>query len=167
MIEEYQFGSMTIDGKAYRDDIEVRWTGEVLDWLRADSHIIDIEDIAEAIEQNPETLIIGTGESGMAQVTEEAQKEIKLRGIELIVDKTEAAVKKLSGELKFISKERIRDEFTKMIMTKNPMIGIVMCQKLGLLKYIAPDIEKAVSLFDVVGKSFGKSGHGGFMFVVD
>ncbi|OGZ24155.1 MAG: hypothetical protein A2896_02780 [Candidatus Nealsonbacteria bacterium RIFCSPLOWO2_01_FULL_43_32] len=93
MIEEYQFGSMTIDGKAYRDDIEVRWTGEVLDWLRADSHIIDIEDIAEAIEQNPETLIIGTGESGMAQVTEEAQKEIKLRGIELIVDKTEAAVK--------------------------------------------------------------------------
>ena len=93
MIEEYRFGLMAIDGKVYHHDVEVRWTGEVLDWLRNESHIIDIEDIAEAIEQNPETIIIGTGESGMAQVTASAQKEIKSRGIELIIDRTEAAAK--------------------------------------------------------------------------
>ena len=93
MIEEYKFGSITIDGQTYHYDVEVRWTGEVLDWLRNESHIIDVEDIIGAIEQNPETIIIGTGESGVAQVTEESQREIKLRGIELIIDRTEAAAK--------------------------------------------------------------------------
>lgn len=93
MIDEYKFGSITIDGKIYQHDVEVRWTGEVLEWWREQSHIIDIEDIVEVLEQNPETIVIGTGESGLAQVTERARREINARGIELIVDKTEQATK--------------------------------------------------------------------------
>ena len=45
MIEEYKFGSITIDGKIYQQDIEVRWTDEILDWQRQESHIIDVEDV--------------------------------------------------------------------------------------------------------------------------
>jgi len=93
MIEEYKFGSIDIDGKIYQHDVEVRWTGEVLEWWRAQSHIIDVEDIIEALEQNPETIVIGTGESGLAKVTARVKEEIKTRGIELIVDKTEQATK--------------------------------------------------------------------------
>ena len=93
MIEEYKFGSITIDGKTYNHDVEVRWTDEVLDWSRDESHIIDVSDIARALEQNPETIVIGTGEAGIAQVTEEARKEIKSRGITLIIDRTEPAIK--------------------------------------------------------------------------
>lgn len=59
---------------------------------------------------------------------------------------TQNAVIEKAGDLKHISKERIRDEFTKMIMTKNPMIGVVMCQKFGILKYIAPDIERGIDI---------------------
>ena len=93
MIEEYRFGLMTINGKNYHHDVQAKWTGEVSDWLREEPLIIDLKDVAEAIEQNPETLIIGTGELGLAQVTESAQEEIRSRGIELIIDRTEAAVK--------------------------------------------------------------------------
>jgi hypothetical protein len=93
MIEEYHFGSITIDGKTYNHDVEVRWTGEVLKWWRRESHLIDVEDVKRAIEQSPDTIIIGTGESGVARVTEEAKKEIKSRGIELIIDMTEQATK--------------------------------------------------------------------------
>jgi len=93
MIEEYHFGSITIDGKTYNHDVEVRWTGEVLKWWRIESHLIDVEDVKRAVEQNPETIVIGTGESGMARVTEEAQKFIKQKGIELIIDLTEQVVK--------------------------------------------------------------------------
>jgi len=93
MIEEYKFGSIAIDGKVYQHDVEVRWTGKVLDWWREQSHIIDVEDIIDALEQNPETIIIGTGESGLAQVTDRAQKEIEARRIKLIIDKTEQATK--------------------------------------------------------------------------
>jgi hypothetical protein len=37
--------------------------------------------------------IIGTGESGLAKVTDKAKTEILSRGIGLIIDKTEEAVK--------------------------------------------------------------------------
>ncbi len=93
MIDEYKFGSITIDGKTYNHDVEVRWTGEVLPWLRAESHVINIDDVKRAIEQNPETIIIGIGESGVAKVTEEAKKEILSRGIGLIIDPTEQATR--------------------------------------------------------------------------
>jgi len=109
MIEEYKFGSITINGKTYNYDVEVRWTpkdpaptlgagstgqaGEVLPWWRKESHVIDAEDAKRAIEQNPDTIVIGTGESGMARVAEKAKEEIKSKGIELIIDLTEQATK--------------------------------------------------------------------------
>jgi len=93
MIDEYKFGSITIDGKTYNHDVEVRWTDEALEWWRKESHLIDVEDVKRAVEQNPEMIIIGTGESGVARVTEEAQRFIKEKGIKLIIDKTEEAVK--------------------------------------------------------------------------
>ena len=93
MIEEYRFGEITINGKTYHHDVEVRWTGEVLEWWRKASHIIDVEDIKRALEENPEVIVIGTGESGIAKVTERAQKEIEERGIKLIIDITGEAVK--------------------------------------------------------------------------
>jgi len=93
MIEEYKFGYIIIDGKTYRHDIGINWQGEVFDWPRTESHIIDTEDLIDALEQGPETIVIGTGEQGMAQVTERAKREINSRGIELVVDKTEQATR--------------------------------------------------------------------------
>lgn len=93
MIEQYRFGSITIDGKTYEYDVEVRWEGEVLKWWRGESHIIDIGDVERAVKQHPDTIVIGVGESGVAKVTEQAQNFIKEKGIELIIDKTEEAVK--------------------------------------------------------------------------
>jgi poly(A) polymerase/tRNA nucleotidyltransferase (CCA-adding enzyme) len=46
--------------------------------------------------------------------------------------------------IKKISSERIRDEFSKIIMSQNPSIGIVMLQKFGLLKNIIPELEEGI-----------------------
>lgn len=63
------------------------------------------------------------------------------------IDKaTEKALLVESGLLAKISKERIRDEFTKIIMSDTPMEGIKACQKFGILKYIIPDLEKTISI---------------------
>ncbi|MBZ9578081.1 hypothetical protein KJA13_03580 [Patescibacteria group bacterium] len=105
MIKEYHFGSITINGKTYDYDVEVRWTGEVLSWWREESHLIDVGDVKRAVEQGPETIIIGTGESGVAKVTEGAQNFIKEKGIELIVDKTGEATKTFN-----IIKEESKEE---------------------------------------------------------
>jgi len=93
MIEEYNFGVITIDDRSYNEDVEVRWTGEVLKWQREKNHIIDVEDIERAVEHNPDTIVIGTGESGMAEVTDEVQDLLNEKGIKLIVDMTEQATK--------------------------------------------------------------------------
>ena len=93
MIDEYKFGSIIVDGKTYNYDIEVRWTGEVLKWQRSESHVVDTEDVKRATEQNPDTIIIGIGESGVVKVTEEAKAFVLEKGIGLIIDKTEEAVK--------------------------------------------------------------------------
>lgn len=49
-----------------------------------------------------------------------------------------------SSLIKNISFERIRDEFTKIIMSDNPVAGIGLLQKLGLLKYIIPELEEGI-----------------------
>ena len=92
MIDNYQFGEIIIGGKGFDYDIEVRWDGEVLKWWRREGHIIDIEDVKRAVGQNPEEIIIGVGDSGMARVTEDARNFIKEKNISLVVDKTGRAV---------------------------------------------------------------------------
>ncbi len=59
-----------------------------------------------------------------------------------IESKTAQAIKKNAVWLQAISKERIRDELMKMIMNKNAADGIETLRKLGLLKYIVPELEE-------------------------
>ncbi len=46
--------------------------------------------------------------------------------------------------IKKISKERIRDEFLKIISSEHPSVGMVMLQKFGLLKHIIPELEEGI-----------------------
>ncbi|MEK7060281.1 MAG: HD domain-containing protein [Patescibacteria group bacterium] len=46
--------------------------------------------------------------------------------------------------IKKISLERIRDEFSKIIMSQNPSAGVMMLQKFGLLKNIIPELEEGI-----------------------
>ena len=57
---------------------------------------------------------------------------------------TMESILKNSDLLKNISAERIRDEFNKIIMSDNSVVGITMLQKLGLLKYVVPELEEGI-----------------------
>ena len=57
-----------------------------------------------------------------------------------IEEKTAEAIKKNSIWLEAISKERIRDEFVKIIMADKAADGIELLRELGLLKYIVPEL---------------------------
>lgn len=59
-----------------------------------------------------------------------------------IEPKTAEAIKKNSPWLQAISKERIRDEFLKIIMAEKAADGLELLRKLGLLKYIVPELEE-------------------------
>tara|TARA_B100000745_G_scaffold294549_1_gene237655 strand:+ start:16062 stop:17528 length:1467 start_codon:yes stop_codon:yes gene_type:complete len=59
---------------------------------------------------------------------------------------TAAAISKNAAKLSHISKERIRDEFIRILKSKEPMTAIIMSQKLGLIPYIAPDLERGIGI---------------------
>jgi poly(A) polymerase/tRNA nucleotidyltransferase (CCA-adding enzyme) len=63
-----------------------------------------------------------------------------------IEPKTERAIVKLAGGIKFISGERIRDELVKIIASPSPSEGIELLQQTKLLQYILPELERGVGV---------------------
>jgi tRNA nucleotidyltransferase (CCA-adding enzyme) len=59
---------------------------------------------------------------------------------------TEKSILENKDILKKVSKERIRDEFVKIIMSPNPMNGLLLLKKLGLLTYIIPELKESVGV---------------------
>ena len=52
------------------------------------------------------------------------------------------AMKDMAGRISIISAERIRDEFIKMLMSKNPRTGITLLVETGLAEIVLPEIPK-------------------------
>ncbi|OGY61876.1 MAG: hypothetical protein A3F99_02430 [Candidatus Colwellbacteria bacterium RIFCSPLOWO2_12_FULL_43_11] len=65
-----------------------------------------------------------------------------------IEKETEKAAKSLSKLLAIIARERVRDEFVKIIMSdKNgPAWGVAMLENLGLLQYIVPELREGIDM---------------------
>ncbi len=61
-----------------------------------------------------------------------------------IEEETAAAIVKFSGGLKDIALERVRDEFIKLVMSKDAARGVQMLEDLGLLKYIIPELREGI-----------------------
>lgn len=71
-----------------------------------------------------------------------------------IANETAEAIQKYAHLLKEIAKERIREEFVRIIMSDNPMIGLILSQKLGILQYVAREIEKGIGVDQNQAHSF-------------
>ena len=52
------------------------------------------------------------------------------------------AIKEMAARIEIISAERIRDEFTKLIMSDNPRVGLTLLVETGLADYVLPEIPK-------------------------
>ncbi len=63
-----------------------------------------------------------------------------------IAPETEKAIVENVNLLEKISKERIRDEFSKIVMSKKPMYGLVTMRKLGILKHVVPELEETIGV---------------------
>ncbi len=60
--------------------------------------------------------------------------------------KTKEAIVKNAEWLRAISKERIRDEFVKIIEADNAYAGMLLLEETGLLKYIIPELVEGVGV---------------------
>lgn len=59
---------------------------------------------------------------------------------------TKEAVQQLAQLTKEISQERIRDEFSKIILSPGATEGVELLQDLGLLQYIVPELQEGIGV---------------------
>lgn len=83
-IEAYSFGSIVIDGRTYRSDVIIYPDRIDEGWWRAEGHLLQLSDIQDILDAEPEALVVGTGFSARMQVAPEVERELEGRGIELI-----------------------------------------------------------------------------------
>lgn len=122
--------------------IEIQKSGEEATYNVLDPHngIKDIKD-----------KIIRTVGDANARFSEDALRI--MRGVRLmselnfrVDENTEKSMMVHVKLLSKISRERIRDEFIKILMSDNPFDGLNMCMKVGILDYISPDLERSTGI---------------------
>lgn len=64
----------------------------------------------------------------------------------VIEEKTCRAIAKMAGSIKFVSKERVRDELIKIFQSDMADQGVLMLQQGKLLQYIMPELERGIGI---------------------
>jgi tRNA nucleotidyltransferase (CCA-adding enzyme) len=59
---------------------------------------------------------------------------------------TAVGIQNKAGNLKHVSRERIRDEFCRILLSDQPMMALVLSHRLGLLEHIAPDLIRGIGV---------------------
>ena len=68
--------------------------------------------------------------------------------------KTAEGIVKNASQLEKISRERVRDELTRILLSPRPMQALYIAQKLGTLKYIIPELDSAIGVEQNQAHSF-------------
>lgn len=63
-----------------------------------------------------------------------------------IEEKTKLAMGESASQLAKISKERIRDEFVRIINSSQPKAALILSHQLGILQYISPELEEGIGI---------------------
>jgi hypothetical protein len=106
VIEEYQFGSMKIGGKRYRNDLKIVGGKVIPDWWRREGHSVEEADVDDVIAAKPGILVVGMGDPGRMQVTDPLRSALAGAGIRLIEEPTATALRtfnRLSAEGKNVA----------------------------------------------------------------
>lgn len=91
MIDDYQFGKITISGKTYRTDVIIYPDHIDANWWRKQGHSLAIVDIREVIDAKPDVIVIGTGEPGLMQVEKDTMEYMKKLGVKTVILPTKRA----------------------------------------------------------------------------
>ena len=93
-IEGYAFGRVVVDGEEHRKDVIVLPRRVVSNWWRTEGHSLDVDDLADVMEELPENLVVGTGADGRMRPRQEALTALEERGVQVEVLTTERAVRR-------------------------------------------------------------------------
>lgn len=97
-IDSYDFGLIVIDGAPYRQDV-LLWPGHIKsDWWRREAHLLQLDDVVEALAASPQVLVVGTGQPGRMRVDPSLAAYLKDKGIESVVLPTAEACRVINAQ---------------------------------------------------------------------
>ncbi|HEY8096589.1 MAG TPA: HD domain-containing protein, partial [Methylobacter sp.] len=89
-----------------------------------------------------------------------------LRAVRLVAElgfgidgETASAISQNSEHLRHVSRERVRDELTRILNSDQPMNALVLAQQLGILEYISPDLIRGIGVDQNQAHSYDVFGH--------
>jgi putative nucleotidyltransferase with HDIG domain len=128
------------------DDLERRdFTMNAIAYSISNDEIIDPYGGTEDIDRK-HIRAVGTPEDRFQEDALRVLRAIRLAaelGFE-IEERTLDGVRTSAHLLKHIAPERIRDEFSKLIMSTRPMDGIILAHRVGVLHYVLPELEQGI-----------------------
>lgn len=137
--------------KKLEDDLKRRdFTINAIALRLSSGQALEIVDLFEGQKDLKEKIIRTVGDPG-ERFDEDALRI--MRAVRLATElnfsiekETQESLTRNRGLLEMIAKERIRDEFSKILMSADPVSGIRQLQKLGILKYVVPELEEGVGV---------------------
>jgi len=100
VINSTQFGSITIEGKEYEKDVMIRLDGSVEKRNKklskekyGTSHKVSLEEAENIYEEGAEKVIIGNGQHGVLELSDEAHQFFRKEECEVIIKPTPKAIK--------------------------------------------------------------------------
>jgi tRNA nucleotidyltransferase (CCA-adding enzyme) len=112
-------------------------TGELLDLYHG------IKDIQAGVIR-----AVGEPHDRFAEDALRILRAVRLAGeLDFIIEEnTKIAIQDNAKQLSKISKERVRDEFTRIINSPKPMKALLLAHALGVLPHVLPELEAAVGV---------------------
>lgn len=116
--------------------------------ISEEGRVITIVDLYEGQKDLANGLIRAVGDANerFAEDALRIMRAVRL-GAELgftLEGETLAAMAKNAPLLREIAMERIRDEFSRTLLSKEPMIAIGVMQRLAILKHVMPELEEGI-----------------------
>jgi len=140
--DKVEFGSSLLEDLARRD-----FTVNAIALDDDKGHLIDPYDGQKDIKDK----IVRAVGNPTDRFSEDALR--MLRAVRLVAElnfgidgDTATAISKNSEHLSHVSCERIRDEFTRILNSSQPMNAMVLAQRLGILEFVSPNISKALGI---------------------
>lgn len=135
-------------GVSLEEDLKRRdFTINAIAYRLKDEKIVDLFNGEEDIKAK-RLRAVGKATERFAEDALRMMRAVRLAvELDFIIDgDTMTAITGNSANLGRISKERIRDEFSRILESKQPMQGIIFLEKLGLLQYVAPDLLRGIGV---------------------
>ena len=132
LFEDLRHRDFTINALAWREE------EGVIDYFNG------LEDIKQKIIRGVETPVERIKEDPLRML-----RAVRLAcELDFKIDKaTLQTIERNSSLIKEVSPERIRDEFTKILLSNYPRRGFKLLHRLGLLRFIMPELQKCAGIY--------------------